>query len=238
MERDHNYSEFSLVATLDPEVVKSTLSSPLCLDVVNIRDFGAGSALFLFRSGEPSRITPKGIGQLEAYAITNGFDLRAEVEMKRHNSGTPTVEGVEFVRAVMLAEALDPVAIAKQLKVFSDDEADAFKNCIPSILNTVGPVLEQVLVYLRDHTDQPCLIHCTDIINDYALTSVGLQTVLPVLPQRFQKEVVFRNNWRDALSLGTAKPESLQGALNVIEREFGGIDAYVGQHTSLGDGRP
>lgn len=44
-----------------------------------------------------------------------------------------------------------------------------------------------------------------DIINDYALTSVGLQTVLPVLPQRFQKEDVLRNYWKDALSLGTAK---------------------------------
>ena len=30
------------------------------------------------------------------------------------------------------------------------------------------------------------------------------------------------------------RPESVQDALNVIEREFGGIDAYVGQHTSLG----
>ncbi|KAI1786939.1 hypothetical protein LXA43DRAFT_856175, partial [Ganoderma leucocontextum] len=44
-----------------------------------------------------------------------------------------------------------------------------------------------------------------DIINDYALTSIGLHPVVPLLAQRFQKEEAFRNNWKGALSLGTAK---------------------------------
>ena len=92
--------------------------------VFNIRDFGAGyptsqgnarvKPLFLFRSGEPSRITSKGIEQLKTYGIRIVFDLRADVEIKKYNTATPEIEGVEFVRSSILEEALDPVGIAEQ----------------------------------------------------------------------------------------------------------------------------
>lgn len=69
----------------------------------------------------------------------------------------------------------------RRSKVFSDDEADVSGTVFSSggaglmvcgsrrrlklytrILETAGrPALEQVLVHLRDHTDQPHLIYCS-----------------------------------------------------------------------------
>ena len=47
-------------------------------------------------SGEPARITSKGIGQLIAYGIKKVFGLRAEVEIRKYNSGMPNIEDAEF----------------------------------------------------------------------------------------------------------------------------------------------
>ena len=96
-----------------------------------------------------------------------------------------------------------------------------------------------------------------NIVHDYALTTVGLQPAFPLLALRFQKEDAFRNNWKGVISLGTAKcvnflfsvcliawsmqgliemtdrPESMRDVLKVIETEFGGVEEYVRQMTSL-----
>ena len=120
-------SQFPLFPAVDADIVQSTLSSPPFVTiegVFNIRDFGAGyptsqgnarvKPLFLFRSGEPSRITSKGIEQLKTYGIKKVFDLRADVEIKKYDTATPEIEGVESVRSSILEEALDPVGIAEQ----------------------------------------------------------------------------------------------------------------------------
>ena len=109
---------------MDPEIVTATLStSPFVTieGIFNVRDFGAGyptssgtcvKPLYLFRSGEPSRITPTGIEQLRALGIKKVFDLRADSEIQKYKTATPAIEGVEFVRAPILEEALDPVGMA------------------------------------------------------------------------------------------------------------------------------
>ena len=108
---------------MDAELVKSTLSSPPFVQVegiFNIRDFGAGypaatgrvKPLHLFRSGEPTRISPKGIEQLKALGIKKIFDLRADIEIAKYKTATPEIEGVEIVRASILEETLDPVGLA------------------------------------------------------------------------------------------------------------------------------
>ena len=44
-----------------------------------------------------------------------------------------------------------------------------------------------------------------DIAADYVLTTIGLQPTFPLLAARFQKDNVFRDNWKGTLSLGSAK---------------------------------
>ena len=110
---------------MDPDLVKSILAAPPFVTVdgiFNFRDFGAGyptsvpgarvKPLRLFRSGEPSRISPRGIEQLRALGIKAVCDLRADREITKYGTATPAIEGVEFVRAPILEETLDPVGIA------------------------------------------------------------------------------------------------------------------------------
>ena len=141
-------------AIMDPELVAAKLSAPPFVSIQgipNTRDFGAGysSSLslpsvadatgsphsglrikpgYLFRSGEPSHITPKGVEQLQALGIRKIFDLRSEIELAKYGSAAGKVAGleggVEIVRAPILDEAMDPVGIAKRLKDFADNEAE------------------------------------------------------------------------------------------------------------------
>ncbi|TBU53422.1 hypothetical protein BD310DRAFT_830224 [Dichomitus squalens] len=193
-------TELLLFPTVDSELLQSTLSAPpfvIVEGIFNIRDFGAGYAtslgdarvkpLFLFRSGEPSGITPKGIEQFKSYGIKKVFDLRADVEIRKYNTVMPQIEGVEIVRSLISEEALDPVEIADQLKEFSEDEA--------------------VIMQLLGVSDE-------DIVHDYVLTRIGLQPAFPLLALRFQKEDVFRKNWKGVISLGTANSHNhLQHAI-------------------------
>ncbi|KAI0690921.1 protein-tyrosine phosphatase-like protein [Cerioporus squamosus] len=282
-------SDFVPFPSLDPALVKSTLSAPPFVQVegvFNIRDFGANypsttaaarvKPLHLFRSGEPTRITPRGVEQLKALGISKIFDLRADVEIAKYGTATPALDGVDVVRASILEETLDPVGLAAKLKEFAEDEAEAFIGLYTGILKEGGSALEKVLLHLRDSPDAPCLVHCTgpslspsqtrnstdrypitagkdrsglfaavilkllgvaddDIASDYALTTIGLQPAFPLLAARFQKDNVFRANWKGTLSLGSARPETMRATLDALVREYGSVEAYVKQHTSLTD---
>ncbi|KAI1786938.1 hypothetical protein LXA43DRAFT_1031429 [Ganoderma leucocontextum] len=50
------------------------------------------------------------------------------------------------------------------------------------ILKTAGPVLEQVVVHLRDHPDPPCLIYCTAGKDRSGIFSVAILKVREVFP--------------------------------------------------------
>lgn len=111
--------------TLDKDVLESALSSPPFIvveGVINIRDFGGYSSssgatvkpAYLFRSGEPTRITPAGIDQLRAFGIKKVFDLRAEAEIAKYKTPNAEIEGVDFVRVPILDDAFDPVGMAQR----------------------------------------------------------------------------------------------------------------------------
>ena len=51
-----------------------------------------------------------------------------------------------------------------------------------------------------------------EIAADYALTTIGLQPAFPLLAARFQKDNVFRDNWKGTLSLGSAKCVNVSSA--------------------------
>ncbi|KAI0748776.1 protein-tyrosine phosphatase-like protein [Daedaleopsis nitida] len=195
-------------------------------------------------------IAATGVEQLRALGIRKIFDLRADVEVAKYGSvasALRAVEGVEVVRAPILDEAMDPVGIAKRLKsrLFAGRGAG------------VPADEHKLLVHLRDHPDEPCLVHCTagkdrsgmlaavillllgareeDVVADYALTTVGLQPMLPLLIARFQKEDVYRDNWQGALNIATAKPRSMEAVIEMLRREYGGVEGYIRQHTALTD---
>ncbi|KAI0363248.1 hypothetical protein BV20DRAFT_958658 [Pilatotrama ljubarskyi] len=249
--------------------IASTLDSPPFVrieGVFNVRDFGAGHAvagggaakvkpLFLFRSGEFSHITERGIEQLRALGIRKVFDLRVDTEIAKYQTANRAIEGVEMVRAPVLQEGWEPSEIAKRLKEFEDNPHDTFLTIYRHVLEHGNSSLEQVLIHLRDHPDQPCLIHCTagkdrtgvfaavvlmllgvrdeDITADYALTEIGMQPILPMLAQRLQKEAVFRENCAGTLNMGSSRPRLMQALLDFVRREYGGVEGYLTKYIYL-----
>ncbi|KAI0771095.1 tyrosine phosphatase family-domain-containing protein [Trametes elegans] len=269
-----NAAAFASFPTLDPDYVASVLASPPFVTVegvFNIRDFGAlrpsshsdGPTprrirpLHLFRSGETSNITDRGIEQLRALGIRKVFDLRVDREIKRYATPNKPIDGVEYVRAPIQEDVWDPEEIPARLKQFELDEAAAFMQAYTQVLKGGVASLEQVLIHLRDQPDVPCLINCTagkdrtgvfsalilsllgandeDIAADYGLTTAGLQPAIPMLTVRFQKDPIFTSNWPGTINMGSSKPENMRAFLDYVRREHGGVEDYLKAHTSLAD---
>ena len=103
--------------------------------VINLRDAGGQPShlpshtdhivkpRYLYRAGEPSRITPKGVIQLrDELGVRNVFDLRSDEEVKGYKADPLIIEGVGFVKVpVSSAEAYDPFSLARRVKGFQDD---------------------------------------------------------------------------------------------------------------------
>jgi len=254
--------------TIASDVVAATLSSPpfVVVDgVINIRDFGSypsssspGAVVkprYLFRSGEPSRVTPSGAEALRALGIKKVFDLRADVEIAKYKTANAGIEGVQFVRAPIVDMSFDPVGLAQRLKQFETGESEAFLALYSEILERGGGAVETVFLHLRDHPDEPCLLHCTagkdrtgvfaalilmllgasdaDIIKDYTLTTIGLQPALPLLVARFEKEQVYRDNRAGTLNMATAKPQTMRVLLDHVRERYGDVEGYLKTHTTL-----
>lgn len=103
--------------------------------VINLRDAGGQPShlpsrknhivkpRYLYRAGEPSKITPKGIAQLrDDLGVRKIFDLRSDLEVKGYKASPLIIEGIGFVKApVSSVEAYDPISLAKRIKAFQDD---------------------------------------------------------------------------------------------------------------------
>jgi len=261
------------LAKTDDESVRAVLSSPPFVPVegvVNFRDFGglpvtsltsATATIkpkYLYRSGDPSRISEGGKEALRALGVAKVFDLRSKSEIESYKSATPGIEGVEIVHCPLSdKEHYDPVALAQRLQSFHVDEKEAFAKLYAEILESGGPAYATILKHLRDEPEKPCLIHCTagkdrtgifaavvqkllgardeDIIADYHLTTIGLQPLIPLLTARFLAQETYRDNWQGFLNMGSAKRETMQETLRMIDGKYGGVEGYIKTWTKLTD---
>lgn len=100
--------------------------------VVNLRDAGGHPSLispdkevrrgYLYRSGEPSRITDKGKTQLQNLGLKMVFDLRSDTEIEKYKAAPLNVDGIDFVRApVSRTESYDPVGLALRMQSFQTE---------------------------------------------------------------------------------------------------------------------
>ncbi|KAL0961173.1 hypothetical protein HGRIS_006146 [Hohenbuehelia grisea] len=213
---------------------------------------------YLYRSGEPTNITAKGQEQLKALGIKKIFDFRADREIKSFGIPPLQVDGVQLVRVPVATEDVFTAdSLAKALDSFRADELRSFLGMYTAFLKSGGPSYEVVLKHIRDNPEEPCLVHCTSgkdrtgilaaliqkllgvdddlIIEDYALSSAGLQPAFSVLEKRFKSIPVYKDNWEGVLNMGTSRPETMRGFLGVLEEKFGGAEQYIKDHTSLDD---
>jgi len=212
----------------------------------------------LFRSGDPSRITEKGKNQFIALGVRRVFDFRATSEISSYKSPTPVIPGVEFIRVPVSDDnEYDPVSLALRMKQFEGNELETFLELYQEILASAGKAFEPVFRHVIENPEEPCLIHCTagkdrtglctalllmllgvsdqDIVDDYALTTVGLQPVIPVMIERFKSITVYRDNWDGFLNMVSSRPETMAATLKMIREKYGGAEGYLKSHTSLSD---
>ncbi|KAJ6631341.1 protein-tyrosine phosphatase-like protein [Mycena sp. CBHHK59/15] len=214
--------------------------------------------IVIFRGADPSRITDKGKEQLLALGVRRVFDFRADDEIVSYKSTAPVIPGVEFLRTpVSESRAFDPASLALRMKEFKGNELETFIALYHEILEMGGPAFEKVFRHMLDRPDEPCMIHCTggkdrtglftaillmflgvddqEIINDYALTAVGLEPYLPMLLERFKQQVAAGDdpNWQGALNMSSSRPETMIATLNMIREKYGGAEGYVTSHTTL-----
>ncbi|KAL0575561.1 hypothetical protein V5O48_006405 [Marasmius crinis-equi] len=75
-----------------------------------------------------------------------------------------------------------------------------------------------------------------DIIDDYALTTVGLKTLIPILEAKMKTmHVVYQENMQGARSMDSSRPETMAAPLRMIRQEYGGAEGYLKSHTTLND---
>lgn len=154
----------------------------------------------LFRSAEPSHVTPSGIEALKALKITTIFDLRSLPEIKRMKAHTPIVEieGIERVFVPVFRDRdYSPEAIALRYKDYtSANGTDGFRRAYEDILENGSGSYRRIFEHIRDKPKEGCLVHCTAgkdrtgllvalvlqlagvedeiIAEEYGLTEVGL----------------------------------------------------------------
>ncbi|THH27248.1 hypothetical protein EUX98_g6935 [Antrodiella citrinella] len=254
-------------AVPDEAVVRKVISAPPFVSVegvANFRDVGSYAAgkdnvvkpAHIYRSADPSSITERGKQQLRDLGIRTIFDLRAPNEVRNFQAFAPTIEGVEFVHvSVSRTETFDREHLEKELQMFKENEAEAFRMLYKGNFESGGPAYGTILRHIRDHPDEPCLIHCTagkdrtgifaalylsllgvseeDIVKDYALTTYGLVAALPALTARFQAQKVFKDNWEGALKLVQSTPQMMVNILKMLQEDFGGFEEYLKTHAGL-----
>ncbi|KAF9791222.1 protein-tyrosine phosphatase-like protein [Thelephora terrestris] len=239
--------------------------------VINIRDAGGQPShlpshtdhivkpRYLYRAGEPSRITPKGKTQLrDELGVRKVFDLRSDMEVKGYKADSLIIEGVGVVKApVSSAEAYDPFTLAKRVQRFRDDPLEAFLSLYMEIIEKGSDSVHKILTHIRDHPDEPCLVHCTagkdrtgtivaiihmllgvedeEIVKDYTLTTIGLEPALPALVERFKAHDVYRDDWEGTMNMSSSKPEWIIAFLGQFREKYGTVEGYVKNQVGLSD---
>lgn len=240
--------------------------------VINLRDAGGQYShlpsytnhvvklRYLYRAGEPSRITPKGVTQLkDELGVRKIFDLRSDMEVKGYKADPLIVDGIGFVKApVSSAEAYDPVSLARRVGSFRDNALGAFLSLYMEIMERGTDAVQKILTHIRDHPDEPCLIHCTagkdrtgtvvaiilmllgvndeEIVKDYTLTTIGLEPALPALVERFKAQNVYRDNWEGTMNMSSSKPEWIIAFLGQFREKYGTVENYVEDQVGLSEG--
>ncbi|KAK0459275.1 protein-tyrosine phosphatase-like protein [Desarmillaria tabescens] len=212
----------------------------------------------VFRCGELSYLTENGKQQLISHGIRRIFDLRSDTEISSYSTATPDIEGVASVRVAISEEnTFDPTNLALRLQAFDRDEIQTFLEVYEEILTIAGPAFNAILRHLIDKPEEPILVHCTagkdrtglvcavllmilgvddqDIVNDYALTTHGLEPAIPMFTARLERNPVFRSNFEGAVKMGSSRPETMVATLQMIREKFGGAEGYIKAYTSLGD---
>ncbi|KAM5347156.1 hypothetical protein ACJ41O_010161 [Fusarium nematophilum] len=204
----------------------------------------------VFRSAEPSRVTPSGIAALQDLKISHVYDLRSQVEIKRYASAIREWPGAERVFVpVFLDDDYSPEAIAVRFQHYSAEGTAGFVEAYKSIWETGTGPITTILSHLAAPKPSPLLVHCTagkdrtgvicaiilsicgvddkTIAQEYSLTEVGLGEFREELLAAVMKSPQLHENPEGAKRMLGAKPENMLAALEALRQQHGSVEQYV-----------
>ncbi|CAG7931637.1 unnamed protein product [Penicillium olsonii] len=177
---------------------------------------------YVYRSGNLSDIMDSGKSIIATeLGITAIFDLRNEAE--RQKAVSPSIPGVD---TIWMPYAGRPATLNLRDFAGEDKGAAGFVKMYSGILDAAKPCFTEVFTHIRDNPDDPFIFHCSagkdrtgvlaalillligrsqeEIINDYILTRVGLESARANLLEAFAM-----NMETDEIDVNQLSPEAL-----------------------------
>ncbi|KAH7308539.1 tyrosine/serine phosphatase-like protein [Stachybotrys elegans] len=230
--------------------------------IFNFRDIGgypvASRPGFLlrpglvFRSGDPSAVTPDGLALLrDRLGLAAVFDLRSHAEVQRSEHLVPA--GLAALRRpvpVFPERDYGPEAIAVRFSQYaSEDGVAGFLAANRAILDTGTESFRAVMLHLAAEDPRPLLVNCTAgkdrtgvtcalilslcgvadhlVAHDYGLTELGLAEKKEEFLDRLQMMPRFKDDREGARRMLGSRPENIHALLDSIRKDYGSVEEYL-----------
>ncbi|ODV92071.1 hypothetical protein CANCADRAFT_81941 [Tortispora caseinolytica NRRL Y-17796] len=232
--------------------------------VNNMRDFGGmqsrtyGSTMrygYLFRSAGLHEITDEGKNVLLRLGIKQIFDLRSDPELANH--ADPEIPGITISHTpIFKAEDYSPERLAERIQYYKSD-VTGFMVAYRSILLSGIPTFRTIFSHIRDHPDQPFIVHCTAgkdrtgvtcalilmlmdihpelIAREYELTTIGLKEYHEKIMSQMALLPNFKNDPRGTRNLMSSKYETMVKFLGFFRAEYESVDSFLTKMCGFSD---
>jgi protein-tyrosine phosphatase len=195
----------------------------------------------LVRADNLHRLTPNGQAALRDYGVRTIIDLRLASELERHPNPFAAQHGPGDVPRYMNLPLLDleTDAAIDEADSTQDEYAiilDRGKGRVAAVIKAVAAGLEEggVLVHCHGGKDRTGIVVALllslagvpreIIAEDYALSEARLEALNAAWLEeqsRAQGRPLERPRWM------LARPETMQGVLDYLDRKYGGVDYYL-----------
>jgi protein tyrosine/serine phosphatase len=123
---------------------------------------------FIYRSADPSYITPTGRSTIKSLGITTVYDLRSQPEVDKQlakdpSSSDPLADRVtRCFNPVFSHEDWSPEAAAERHELYADESGSSgYVQVYTEILEKGGEAFRRILVHVRDRPHEALLCHCS-----------------------------------------------------------------------------
>ena len=227
---------------------------------LNVRDLGGLTASngqqvrfgIAYRSDDLSGLSAHDLAELERRSVQTIVDFRDPKEVDARPSRIPS--GATVVSAPFTREGRTAVEVMESLMAGQLTGMEAQQMLLDSYPRSTEAGIPAFSTLIRSIIDgSPVLFHCAggkdrtgvaaavvysilgvdrdQIVEDYMLTNDGLTDQFSPFQLRLAE---YPEESRDALlALALARADYIESALDFIDREFGGIDAYAHHQLSL-----
>ena len=220
--------------------------SPALQGVSNFRDLGGYSGADgarvrrgrVFRSDHLAALTPDDLAHLQALALTHSIDFRGVAERAALPYRVPGVENLSLSIEPTVVQRLRARMAAGQTPT-TEETVEVMCETYRGFVHDHGPTFARFLRHLLDHPT-PVVFHCTAGKDRTGFAAALLLSALGVERETIMQDYLLTNQlYRRVPSLegsGPAhvmevvwqvRPAFLQASFDAIDREHGGLAAYL-----------